>query len=588
MQSQSQQVAQSILTGFERHFSFFQEISSAARLRFEHADWQAVREASAKRISFYDLRVKEAIARLRTNFDIESLDEGLWQEVKQIYTTLLRSHSRPELAETFYNSVFCRLFDRRYYDNDKIFIESQVNRDELAERYRVYMSFHVADSGLKGCIWDMLSAFYFSLPYEDITRDSLRVANTLMEQTGFETLPKDLRFDILESPFYRNKAAYLIGRMVYGGKVRPFIMPLINNEQGALYVDTLLVRGRHVEGVFSFARAYFMAKTPVPAATVTFLQSIMPYKTLSELYMSIGLHKQAKNEFYRDLLNHLDDSEDQFVTAAGTPGLVMQVFTLPSFPYVFKVIRDHFPPQKEVTHQLIKERYLQVKKHDRIGRMADTLDFADVALPLKRIEPSLLKALQETITSQLEIDGDKLVIRHLYIERRMTPLNLYLQEADESQEREILDDWGLALKQLMGVDIFPGDLLFKNFGVNCQKKVVFYDYDEICYLRECHFRRIPTPRSSLDLFRDEPWYSINPNDIFPEEFITFVSTDPKVRKILMEIHPDLFDADCWTRAQINLDAGIQADVFPYPQKLRFSRYLENTEESNELKLVSAR
>ena len=251
------------------------------------------------------------------------------------------------------------------------------------------------------------------------------------------------------------------------------------------------------------------------------------------------------------------------------------------------MIRDKFPPQKEVTHKLIKERYLQVKKHDRIGRMADTLDFADVALPLDRIEPSLLEELQNTIANQLEVDGDKLVIRHLYIERRMTPLNLYLEEVDEQQAREILDDWGLSLKQLMGVNIFPGDLLFKNFGVNCQQKVVFYDYDEICYLSECNFRKIPTPRSSLDLFRDEPWYSVNPNDIFPEEFITFVSTDPKIRKMLMELHPDLFDSSSWKNAQECLAAGMQADVFPYPQKLRFSQNLEQTKGTEQLLAAGA-
>lgn len=571
MQSHPRQIAQSILTGFERHFSFFQEISSAARQRFELADWEAVREASVKRISFYDLRVQEAISRLRSNFAIDDLDEGLWQQVKLRYADMLKTHSRPELAETFYNSVFCRLFERKYYDNDKIFIESQVDRGELSERYRVYMSFHVAEGGLTGTIWDILSAFYFSLPYEDIKRDCDRVAQSLLDQAGFDELPSDLRFDLLESPFYRNKAAYIIGRMVYGDKSRPFILPLINNEDGGLYVDTLLIRGHHVEAVFSFARAYFMAKTPVPAATVEFLHSIMPYNTLAELYNSIGFHKQAKNEFYRDLLNHLQASEDLFVTAAGTPGMVMQVFTLPSFPYVFKVIRDRFPPQKEVTHKLVKERYFQVKKHDRIGRMADTLDFMDVALPMDRIEPSLLKELKDTVASQLEYEGDMLVIRHIYIERRMVPLNLYIQDADEHRIKEILDDWGLAIKQLMGVNIFPGDLLFKNFGVNCQGKVVFYDYDEICYLSEVNFRRIPPPRSSLDLYRDEPWYSINPNDVFPEEFITFLTTNAKIRNMLVDLHPELFDHSYWRQAQENLAAGIQADVFPYPQRLRFKR-----------------
>jgi isocitrate dehydrogenase kinase/phosphatase len=571
MQDLPQQIAQSILTGFDRHFSFFQEISSAARQRFERADWESVRVASAKRISFYDLRVQEAITKVSSNFGIKQLDETLWQEVKQRYTLLLRNHSRPELAETFYNSVYCRLFERKYYDNDKIFIESQVNREELAARYRVYMSFQVADGGLQNSFWEILSSFYFNLPYEDIVRDSKRLAQALLEQSGWREIPPDLRFDLLESPFYRNKAAYLVGRMVYAEVVHPIIIPLMNNESGAIYADTLLTQHRRVEAVFSFARAYFMAKTPVPTATVEFLRSIMPDKTLADLYMSIGLHKQAKNEFYRDLLKHLDRSKDPFIVAPGTPGLVMQVFTLPSFPYVFKVIRDSFPPQKEVTHQLVKQRYLQVKKHDRVGRMADTLEFVDVALPVDRIDPRLLQGLKDSVPSQLEFEGDRLVIKHLYIERRMTPLNLYLEETDEEETREILYDWGKAVKQLMGVNIFPGDLLFKNFGVNCQQKVVFYDYDEICYLTECNFRKIPPPRTPEDIYRDEPWYSVNPNDIFPEEFITFVSTDPKVRKILLEIHPELFDADYWRRNQEDVQAGRQADVFPYSRQIRFPR-----------------
>ncbi|MCU7843018.1 MAG: bifunctional isocitrate dehydrogenase kinase/phosphatase [Candidatus Thiodiazotropha sp. (ex Monitilora ramsayi)] len=571
MQDLSQQIAQSILTGFDRHFSFFQEISSAARQRFERTDWESVREASAKRISFYDLRVQEAIGKVSSNFGIKELDEGLWQEVKQAYTTLLHKHSRPELAETFYNSVFCRLFERKYFDNDKIFLESQVKRHELAERYRVYMSFQVADGGLKNSFWEILSSFYFNLPYEDIQRDSQRLADAFMEQTGLETIPSDLRFDLLESPFYRNKASYLVGRMVYGDVIRPVIIPLMNNEAGAIYADALLTQKRRVEAVFSFARAYFMVKTPVPTATVEFLRSIMPEKTLADLYMSIGFHKQAKNEFYRDLLNHLEQSQDEFIIAPGTPGLVMQVFTLPSFPYVFKVIRDKFPPQKEVTHQLVKQRYLQVKKHDRVGRMADTLEFVDVALPLDRIDTHLLEELKATVPSQLEIEGDKVVIKHLYIEQRMTPLNLYLEETNEEETRSILYDWGKAVKQLMGVNIFPGDLLFKNFGVNSQGKVVFYDYDEICYLTECNFRKIPPPRYPEDLYLDEPWYSVNPNDIFPEEFITFLSTDPKVRKILKEIHPELFDATFWQSNQQDLVEGKQADVFPYSRTLRFER-----------------
>lgn len=572
LQDRAQQIARSILTGFDRHYSYFQEITSSARQRFERADWESVRAASAKRISFYDLRVREAVDKVRSAFGIEQLDEPLWQEVKRVYLHLLARHGRPELAETFYNSVFCRLFHRRYFNNDNIFLASSVNRRELAARYLVYMSFHPGDGGLEQCVWEILSAFYFTLPYEDLHRDTERIAAAFRVRSALGTASlEELRIDVLESPFYRNKAAYLIGRVVLGEEYQPFVIPLVNNEAGAIYADTLLTQREQVDAVFSFTRVYFMVKTPVPAATVDFLQGLMPSKSLADLYMSIGFQKQAKNEFYRDFLEHLANSDDLFEIAPGTRGMVMLVFTLASFPYVFKVIRDHFPPQKEVTRQQVKDRYQQVKNHDRMGRMADTLEFSDVAFPLHRFSPKLLQEIEAEVPSLVEKADGILVLRHLYIERRMTPLDVYLAEASPAEQRAILFDWGLALKQLMGVNIFPGDLLFKNFGVTRLNRVIFYDYDEICYLGECKFRKIPQARTLDDEMSAEPWYTVNPGDVFPEEFPTFLTNSQELRQILFDTHPEIFDYRYWQRRQRDTANGVFEDVFPYNQELRFQR-----------------
>jgi isocitrate dehydrogenase kinase/phosphatase len=572
MNDRARQIARSILTGFERHFSFFQEITSSARERFEHADWEAVRAASVKRISSYDGRVQETLAKVRATFGIDGLEEKLWQLVKISYMDLLQHHSRPELAETFYNSVFCRLFERKYYNNDMIFLESVANRQELAERYRGYLSFHTRDGGVETCIWEILSAFYFNLPHADLSQDVSNITEALIERSEFgPEAMSDLRIDVLEFPFFRNKAAYLIGRVVHEGHCHPFIVPLTNNEHGGLVADALLTTEEEAEAVFSFARAYFLVKTPVPAATVAFLQDLMPNKAVAELYMSLGFHKQAKNEFYRDFLHHLADSDDLFSLAQGTPGLVMMVFTLPSYPYVFKVIKDRFPPQKDVTHELIERRYLQVKMHDRVGRMADTLEFSEVAFPLSRFSPQLLEALQNEVSSQVEVSDGMLVIKHLYIEKRMLPLDVFLQSANEEEARHALHEWGLAVKQLMGVNIFPGDLLFKNFGVTDSGKVVFYDYDEICYLTECHFRKIPESPFPEDELSSDAWYSAGPNEVFPEEFPTFLSTDPRVRRTLIKLHPDLFDYRYWQARQEDVKKGIHGDVFPYRQSVRFNK-----------------
>jgi isocitrate dehydrogenase kinase/phosphatase len=566
------QLARAILTGFERHYSFFAEITSDARQRFERADWDAVRETSAQRISFYDARVRETVTKLHSTFEIKCLDEPLWHEIKRVYTEMLRHHSRPELAETFFNSVFCQLFERKYYHNENIFVASTVNRDELAARYRVCMSFHPRAAGLEHCVWEILSAFYFSIPYEDIGRDARRVAQAFRERSPHLAATMDaLRIDVLESPFYRNKAAYLIGRVVRDDDIEPFVIPLFNNGRGAIHADTLLNTREQMEAVFNFARAYFMAKTPVPAATVAFLQTLMPEKPLAELYMSIGFQKQAKNEFYRDFLNHLAASSDRFKLADGTPGMVMLVFTLPSYGYVFKVIRDRFPPPKDVTHEQVKQRYQQVKLHDRVGRMADTLEFSDVAFPKDRFPPELIEELQREVPSLLEFDGDVLVIKHLYIERRMLPLNLFLEEAEADERRAVLKDWGLAIKQLMAVNIFPGDLLFKNFGVNCVGKVVFYDYDEIAYLTDCNFRPIPPPMTPEDELSAEPWFSVGPHDIFPEEFPPFLCPDPEMRRMLTETHPELFDYRYWRARQQDIRNGVHGDVFPYSTRIRFPR-----------------
>lgn len=571
-QELARQLARAILNGFERHFSFFREVTAGARERFERADWAAVQAASAERIHLYDLRVRETIAKLRQTFGIETLDEPLWQEVKANYIELLARQTGPELAETFYNSVFCQMFHRKYFNNDNIFVESVADLDKLVREHRIYMSFHPADVGLEGAVRELLTSFYFNLGFEDLDRDVARIVTAFRARSPFaEVPPEELRIDVLDAPFFRNKGAYLVGRVVRGEEIQPFVIPLLNNERGGLYVDALLTRRDEVAVVFSFARAYFMVKTLVPSATVDFLHSILPTKAIAELYMAIGLHKQAKNEFYRDFLHHLDNSDDAFIIAPGVKGMVMSVFTLPSYPYVFKVIKDRFAPPKDTTREAVKQKYLLVKSHDRIGRMADTLEYSDVAFPRSRFSPELLEELQREAPSLLEVERDIIVIKHCYIERRMRPLNLYLDQCSPEEARAAIADWGLAIKELMSVNIFPGDLLFKNFGVTRHGRVVFYDYDEICYLTECRFRKMPTSVYPEDEMAAEPSFSVDPQDVFPEEFATFITTNPEHRRFLIETHPELLDYRYWQARQQDVRDGVQPDVYPYPEAARFPR-----------------
>ncbi len=573
--SQARHIAEVILKGFRRHFSLFLQITAKAQQRFANADWQGFQQDNSDRISFYDLRVQEAIDRLVQELPEHCLDEPLWQQVKQHYLDFLSFHPQAELAETFYNSVFCRLFERKYFHNQNIFVESTLSKQKLpAPIASVYDSYFPAQDGLRSCIRKIVASFAFSLPFADLERDIRYVIQTFRAQSAHGRHPVfQIRFDILKSVFYRNKAAYIVGRVVSPDGQQPFIIPILQSktQPRQLYLDTLITDAQQMTIIFGFSRAYFMVELPVPSALVHFLKELLPHKTLAELYSSVGLHKQGKTEFYRELLQHLAKSSDSFVAAPGIRGMVMMVFTLPSFPYVFKVIRDKFADTKAFGRDTVKQRYFLVKKHDRVGRMADTMEYSYVALPKNRFAPELLAELMDAIPGSLSVEDDMVVISHLYIERRMIPLNIALESASDAEKARLMADYGQALKDMIAANIFPGDMLLKNFGVTRHGRVVFYDYDEVQYLLDVNFRKIPKTDNWDDMLSSEPWYSVSPGDVFPEQIATFVTPQPQLRQLLFQAHPELLDADFWCDKQQKIKAGFVEDIFPYPPEQRFSR-----------------
>ena len=570
------EVARTILAGFDRHYRLFREASARAKHLFERADWAAMSELARERILMYDRRVHEAVEDVRQRFPEAETDESLWPAIKLAYIPLLHEHRQPECAETFYNSVACQVLHRRYYRNEFIFWRPAVATEHLEGEEPAYRSYYPLRKTLRRTLAAIAKGFDLANPWEDLHRDLRNVVRALRARFPRPARARpSLQIQVLGSLFFRNKAAYAVGKIVNGSEEVPFAVPILQNARGELYLDALLLDADPLIVLFSFARAYFFVDMEVPAAYVSFLRQLMPRKPRAELYMSVGLAKQGKTMFYRDLFYHLKHSSDVFTVAPGIKGMVMLVFTLPSFPYVFKVIRDHFAPPKEMDRQTVLDKYLLVKMHDRVGRMADTLEYSLVALPLERFAPELLAELKAEAASNIEIEGDKVVIKHMYIERRMQPLNLYLAEAIGDgatvRVRQALHEYGDAIKELAGAGIFPGDMLLKNFGVTRHERVVFYDYDEIAYMTECNFRRIPAPRSFEDEMAAEPYYSIGPHDVFPEQFGKFLVSDPRLRELFLERHADLMDPQFWADKQARIRAGVQEDVFPYPQEIRFRR-----------------
>jgi len=567
-------IALALLDGFNRHYRLFRETSAAAKQRFERADWHGQQRAQRERIEFYDRRVDEAAERLQREFAAASLSGDTWQQVKLRYIGLLVEHHQPELAETFFNSVTTRILHRSYFNNDFLFVRPAVSTEYIensepaaAPTYRAY---YPRPETMRQTLLRIVHNFRFALTFEDLERDIDAVLVAMRAQVGSVRLHPNFQVQVLSSAFFRNKAAYVVGKIVNGYRELPFALPILHAEGGrGLVIDTALFGEDELLLVFSFARAYFMVDMEIPSAYVQFLRSLMPHKPRSELYSALGLQKQGKNMFYRDFLHHLRHSSDALRIAPGIKGMVMLVFDLPSFPYVFKVIKDFYPPQKDTTREQIQAKYLMVKQHDRVGRMADTLEYSNVAFPRARFEPELVQELRHYCPSLIEEDGDRLVIRHLYIERRMIPLNIYLQEATPEQLEHAVVEYGNAIKDLVAANIFPGDMLWKNFGVTRRGKVVFYDYDEIEYLTDCNFRRVPAPRSDEDELAGEVWYAVGPRDVFPETFGPFLLGNPAVREVFMKHHADLLDAAFWQGHKERIAAGHVHDVFPYDPARRF-------------------
>lgn len=569
-------IAQALLDGFNRHYTLFRATSAAAKQRFEHADWVGQQRAQRERIEFYDKRVDEAAERLQREFQAGALPMDVWQQVKLHYIGLLVNHLQPELAETFFNSVTTKILHRSYFNNDFIFVRPAVSteyieNDEPAS-LPTYRAYYPTKDTLHETFVRIVHNFQLEREFEDLGRDIDWVIAAVIAHLGEFRMRANFQVQVLSSLFYRNKGAYVVGKIINGFTEIPFALPILHVPKGGqLVIDTALFGEDELLILFSFARAYFMVDMEVPSACVQFLRSMMPRKPRSELYNAIGLHKQGKNIFYRDFLFHLRHSSDRFRTAPGIKGMVMLVFDLPSYPYVFKVIKDFYPAQKETTREHIQSRYLLVKQHDRVGRMADTLEYSKVAFPRSRFEDELITELKHYCGSLIEEDGDALVIEHVYIERRMIPLNIYLQEATPRQLEHAIVEYGNAIKDLVRANIFPGDMLFKNFGVTRHGKVVFYDYDEIEYLTDCNFRKVPAPRNEEDEMSGEVWYPVGPRDVFPETFGPFLLGNPQVREVFMAHHADLLDAAFWQGHKERILAGHVHDVFPYDPAKRFRR-----------------
>jgi isocitrate dehydrogenase kinase/phosphatase len=545
----------------------FNAITRRARERFLARDWAGSFDDAAERLHFYNDVLDGLTSRIRKLMGGRLPERSIWAGIKAVYSSLIARSPAWEIAETFFNSLTRRVFATDGVDQAIEFVDTDFDTPPpnapitVAKTYRGQTLPELLHSALTDA-------------FEEICWDDLReTANLATARIEATRAAKDSQpeLEIVSSVFYRGRGAYLVGRVLREGQVSlPIALCLCHENERGITLDALLHGDVDLAILFSFTRSYFRVAVECPYRLVRYLQQLMPRKRLIDLYNAIGFHRHGKTEFYRDFIAHLRKSTDRFVVAEGARGMVMSVFTLPSYDVVFKLIKDRFDLPKDSTREDVRRRYRLVFEHDRAGRLVEAHEFEHLRIPGDRFDPKLRAELLRDAASIVKMEGGDVLIAHAYVERRLRPLNLFFRENKAETIAAAGRDYGQSIKDLAASNIFPGDLLTKNFGVTRHGRVVFYDYDELCFLTDCHFRKLPEARTPEDEIAAEPWFSVRENDIFPEEFLQFLSFPKPALAALLEHHREIFRADFWRAIQRQIQAGEIPEVFPYREERRLA------------------
>jgi isocitrate dehydrogenase kinase/phosphatase len=554
--------AQTLVDAFADYNADFRAITQRAPQRFEERDWRGSQKDAVERIELYEKYVQGTVDLMRSRLGDDVHERAVWSSIKRRFDEMIDPLPDSEFSKTFFSSVTRKTFGTVGVDPAVEFIALDLDPVGKVTTH-VETKIYPNRGDIELLAEELLADFSFRTPYRDFERsvkmiaDEVKaLANSGKERRAIESV------EVIKEVFYQMTRAYLVGRINGRGWTMPFVVSLRNGDSGVV-VDAIMLEESTVSVLFSFTRSYFHVDLAHVGEVVRFLKTILPRKRVSELFTVLGRAKQGKTERYRELFGHLQQSDDEFIVAPGERGLVMICFTLQSFDVVFKLIRDKFPYQKNILREDVLTKYELVFKHDRAGRLVDAQEFKRIKFPRARFSAGLLEELQKEAARTVHFEGDDVIIDHLYIERRMTPLNLYLRSASREDAEKAVIEYGQAIRDLAVTNIFPGDLLLKNFGVTRHGRVIFYDYDELCLVTDCRFREIPQSQHDEDDMRADAWFYVGESDVFPETFINFLGFDPQLKQVFLDAHAEVLTAEWWRGIQERLREGELLEVLPY-------------------------
>lgn len=551
-----------IYTAFSRYNLYFHAITQRARIRYLERDRHGSRRDAVQRIEIYGHCVDQAVTHLQERLHDQATSIDTWVAIKAHYEDIISPYLDAEFTRTFFSSISRRVLDIVGVNPH---VEFAAGEENSLERRREYGGFRTYTN--TGSVWRIVHQVlcdYVQLgEFNNVIAASNLIASELNNaciQAGGNFSLQSL--DVIKQVFYRDNRAYLVGRIHGIDYMLPLVIAIKNTDSGNV-VDAVITDEDDVSIIFSFSRSYIHVDLDVVRDAVAFIKSLLPRKPISEIYTLLGRAKQGKTERYRDMFMHLQSSTDRFEDAAFDRGMVMVVFSLPNYPVVFKVIRDKFAYPKTTVRKDVINAYKLVFKRDRAGRLIDAQEFQHLKFHRDKFDPALLQELLDETENTVRLEGDDVVIDHLYVERKIRPLNQYLREVDRAKAERAVIDYGHALRDLAASNIFPGDLLLKNFGVTRHGRVIFYDYDELCLVTECNFRDMPKAATHEEEMNAGAWFYVGEFDVFPEQFPTFLGLDNDLLDVFGQHHGEILTAAYWNDLKARHLGGEVIDILPY-------------------------
>jgi isocitrate dehydrogenase kinase/phosphatase len=553
-----------ILSVFDSFYEEFVKLTWAAKAAFESRDHPTAVANARRRLGLYNATVYPLADELRSGFPELKEREPLWAEIEAVYRVAVRGRYEADLALAYLHSAQRRVHHGEWKPVEYGFEGSgRVVPPENAVYERLACSWPITPLVIQKALQVAELAVPFCDPVRDAELIARRVNDVLAARSG-----AGLRaIEMVRAGFFRNRGAYLVGRLVLkGAELKPFVIALLNGEEG-VRAEAVLHAVPHVHNLCSSTEAPFQVTNRHYHELSAFLLSIMPRRPLGLHYSTIGYYHYSKVAVMYEVRRRLMHDRELLGVAPGSPGTVTIAFTSPQSDYVLKVIRDRptsgYKWDSFEGVDAVLAKYKRVHEINRTGSMLDNIVYYNLKLERSWFEPALASELLDSVTNSVQLRDGALIFKYLIVQRKLTPLNVFLETAPADRAERAIINLGFCIRNNAAANVFNKDFDTRNYGVSRYLKIYLYDYDAVEALTEMKVR---TNLDRCDGEEDVPAWFFEPGVVFlPEEIEAGLRVRSRtLRRVFRTAHADLMSVGYWEGLQQALRAGKVPGIHTFP------------------------